>query len=134
MESTMTTEDLHRSPAAEMEQSEDALYQQLVLLSAYGAQRWAHIEVSAELEVFLWPRDRGPMEHQKAAYRVTQRTAERGVWKITLCREEDLPAGVDAATRAALVRAQISRSVMLVDSDVADHTVQCGLFGEVLYR
>lgn len=128
----MTTGKL-RASSAGLEQSEDALYQQLVLLSAHGAQRWAHIEVSSELEVFLWPRDRGPAGPRAVARRVTQRTAEKGVWKITLCQEDDLPAGVPLATRDALLRALISRSVLQVDGNVADQVVQCGLFGEVLY-
>jgi hypothetical protein len=135
METTMTTEDLQRLSAATVEQSTDALYQQLALLGAYGAGRWAHVQVSAMLNVLLlWPRDRGPVEHQEVPYRVTQRTAERGVWKVTLCREVDLPAGVPLSTRDAVLRAQISRSVMHVDGNVADQVVQCGLFGEVLYR
>jgi hypothetical protein len=133
METTMTIEDLRRLRAAPVEQSDDALYQQLVLLSAYGAQRWAHVEVSGQMEVFLWPRDRGPVQRQEVAYRVTQRTAEKGVWKVTLCRDDNLPAGVPSSTRDTVLRAQISRSVMQVDGTVADHVVQCGLFGEVLY-
>lgn len=130
----MTTEDLQRLSAAAVEQSTDALSQQLVLLGAHGAGRWAYVQVSAMLNVLLWPRDRGPVERQEVPYRVTQRTAEKGVWKVTLCREDDLPTGVPLSTRDAVLRAQISRSVMHVDGNVADQVVQCGLFGEVLYR
>lgn len=125
--------DLNR-PAAVVEQSADALYQQLVLLSAHGVRRWAHIQVTAQLDVLLWPRDRCPAQRQGVPYQVTQRTVERGVWKITLCRDDALPAGVTRAARDAVLRAQISHSVMQVDGTVADQVVQCGLFGEVLYR
>lgn len=123
-----------RWPPTVVEHSTDALYQQLVLLGAHGARRWAHIEVTAQLNVLLWPRDRGPMERQQAPYRVTQRTVEKGVWKVTLCREDDLPAGVSLSTRDAVLRAQISHSLMGVTGTVADQVVQCGLFGEVFYR
>jgi hypothetical protein len=112
--------------------SQDGLYQQIVVLSAQGCAHWAHVMADHALGVLLWPRDRG--DHRRGIpYRVTQEIVERGVWRVTLCAQEQLPAGVGVATRDAVLRAQIASSAMEMSIGAADQVVQCGLFGEVIY-
>lgn len=110
----------------------DALYQQLVLASATASESWAKTMVAADFDVLLWPRDRGDFP-LGVPYRVTTRVIEMGVWRITLCPEDALPAGVDRTTRAAVLRAEIALSGTEVPVPAVDQVVQCGLFGEVLY-
>jgi hypothetical protein len=111
----------------------DALYQPLALVSVQACAGWAHTQIVDTLDVLLWPRDRGDFP-QGPPYRVTSRIVERGIWRITLCAIEGMPEGVDFATREAIVKASIAHDAMLVPSKSVDKIVQCGLFGEVLYR
>lgn len=113
--------------------SSDAFYQKLALGAALGCEHWATPLFDGTLDVLLWPRDRGDFPHG-IPYRVNTRVVERGVWRVTLCPEDALPAGVDVSTRDAVVKAQIALDGLRVPFPAIDQVVQCGLFGEVLYR
>lgn len=122
--------DLHRVAPPAM--SDDALYQQIVLGAAAACRAWAAAEATAQLDLLLYPRDRGPVAGQRP-YLVTQKVVERGVWRVTLCPEDMLPAGVPVSTRDSVVKAQIARSATVMSFPALDHVIQAGLFGEVLY-
>jgi hypothetical protein len=113
--------------------ADDAVHQQIAYLAALGCQRWAYTELTAALDLQLWPRDRGAAAEQQAPYRVTLRVVQRGVWRVVLCPADTLPAGVSPAVRAEVERVQISGDVTQLTAYAADQIVQCGLFGEVLY-
>ncbi len=123
--------DLHLAAAAEM--SDDAIYQQIVVAAAAACRGWAVTAATSELDIRLYPADWGP-DGAQHAYLVTQRVVEKGVWRITLCPEAELPAWVPLSTRDSIVKAQIARSALHIPLPAMDHIVQCGLFGEVLYR
>jgi hypothetical protein len=112
--------------------ADDMIYQQIVLAANPACQRWAIVRADPQLDMLLYPRDRGPVKNQQP-YRVDQRVVEKGIWRVTLCPETSLPAGVERATRDALVQAQIAGTVTGVPFRAMDQVIQCGLFGEVLY-
>lgn len=112
--------------------SSDAFYQKLALGAALGCERWATTMFDGTFDVLLWPRSRGDYPHG-IPYRVNTRVMEKGVWRVTLCPEDALPAGVDRSTRDAIVNAQIAHGGLEVPFRAIDQVVQCGLFGEVLY-
>jgi hypothetical protein len=109
----------------------DSLYQQLVLNAAQACAGWAEIMFEGLEALLLWPRDRQDYPHGPA-YRVNTRVVERGIWRVTL--QPELPAGVDTATKDAVLKAEVSMSAMKIPFRAVDQVVQCGLFGEVLYR
>lgn len=110
------------------------IHQQIALHAADACRDWAYPEVTSRLDVLLWPRDRGPVDAQEAPYRVTEPKVRMGIWRITLCAEQQLPAGVDVTTRDAVLRAQVAGSGLDMPMAAVDQVVQCGLFGEVIYR
>jgi hypothetical protein len=112
---------------------DDGMLQWIVMASALACAGWAVVVATAELDMLLYPHDRGAIEDQKP-YRLNQRVVEKGTWRILLCLETALPAGVLPATRDSLIKAQIARSAIILPLAAMDHIVQCGLFGEVLYR
>jgi hypothetical protein len=109
----------------------DSLYQRLALSAPQACAGWAEIMFEGLEALLLWPRDRGDFPHGPA-YRVDTRVVERGIWRVTL--QPELPAGVDVATRDAVLRAEISMTGAKIPFRSIDQVVQCGLFGEVLYR
>lgn len=117
---------------APTETSDDGLYQQIVLGALVACRSWAVTEASAQLDTLLYPRDRGPVVGQQP-YLITQRVVERGIWRVMLCPEEALPAGVPLTTRDGVVQAHIAHSATVMTMPAVDHVVQAGLFGEVLY-
>lgn len=123
--------DLHLVAASEM--SDDTIYQQIVVCSPGACRPWAVLVATSRLDMLLYPRDRGPIEQQQP-YLVTQRVVEKGIWRIALCPQGGLPAGVPLSTRDSVVKAQIARTATVMSFPAMDHVVQCGLFGEVLYR
>lgn len=118
---------------ASPEMFDDAMYQQIVVASAAACTSWAVVVATPQLDMLLYPRDRGPIEGQQP-YTVNQRTVEKGIWRITLCPETALPAGVPLRTRDGVVQGQIARTATAMSFAAMDHVVQCGLFGEVLYQ
>lgn len=113
--------------------ADDVLYQRIVYRALSACEGWAWTELDPGLDLLLRPRERGPAELQQVPYRVTQKVVERGVWRVTLCPADLLPAGAALATREQVLRAQIARSVGQLGAAAVDQVVQCGLFGEVLY-
>jgi hypothetical protein len=83
--------------------------------------------------MLLYPRDRGPVERQRP-YTVTAHVAEVGIWRIALCPRDFLPAGVPVTTRDSVIRMLTARSTTDMSAAAMDHVIQCGLFGEVIYR
>lgn len=125
--------DVHQAPATEL--NPDGIYQQIVLGAAGACAHWAHVTVTAALDVELRPRDRGPAAAQRPAHRVTQRVVQLGMWKVTLCPAGRLPAGVDPRTQDAALKAEIAHNAAeTMPLSAIDQVVQVGLFGEVLYR
>lgn len=125
------TDQTNRLPAA-LEVGRDALYQQIVLLSARACS-WAESLFDGTLDVLLWPRERGDFPHG-IPYRVTQQKTWLGVCRLTLVPEHDLPAGATVLARNELVKALTASSASAMPLVAVDQVVQCGLFGEVLYR
>jgi hypothetical protein len=109
----------------------DSFYQQLVLNAAQACAGWAEIMFEGLEALLLWPRDRGDFPHGPA-YRVNTSVVQRGVWRVAL--QPELPAGVDQGDREAVFRAEVALSAMQVPMSTVNRIVQCGLFGEVLYR
>jgi hypothetical protein len=113
--------------------SVDALHQQMVVNVLAACERWARCTVDVNLNVLIWPRDRGPIDQQEMPMRVTQQTIERGIWRLVLCPASELPAGASLAARNEALKAQWAGSAMQTPHFAIDEVVQCGLFGEVLY-
>jgi hypothetical protein len=109
----------------------DSLYQQLVLVAAKACEAWAEIMFDGLEALLLWPKDRGDFPHG-VPYRISSQTVRLGAWRVTL--QPQLPAGVDLSTRDAMLKAEIALSAKLMPITAVDQVVQCGLFGEVLYR
>lgn len=126
------TDQISRRLPLDCEPSQDSLHQQIVLLSA-RACAWAETMFDGTLSVLLWLRERGDFPHA-IPYRVDHRRVELGINRIVLRAESDMPAGVTVATRDALVDALTASSAAELPLSAVDQVVQCGLFGEVLYR
>lgn len=109
----------------------DVLYQALVLGAVVACERWAVAQVTDDLSVLLWLRDRGDFPGG-TPYQVHTQIVQRGIWRIGL--QPQLPAGVDVKTRDAVLRACIADSGQQMPVPAIDQVIQCGLFGEVLYR
>jgi hypothetical protein len=109
----------------------DTLYQQMVICAAQACEGWATILFEGTLDLLLWPTDRGDFPHGPA-YRVNTRVIQRGVWRVAL--QAELPAGVDQADRDAVIKAETALSASQIPFPTINKVVQCGLFGEVLYR
>lgn len=115
----------------DFETSQDGLYQQIVLLSARACD-WAESMFDGSLNVLLWLRERGDFP-DGIPYRVDQRRVERGIWRLTLVADDQLPAGATAAARDEVLKALLASSALQLPLFAVDQVVQCGLFGEVIH-